>query len=380
MHGINPIRLRQIRIVRNIKLEQLAANLGITKQAVSKYEHGKSVPSTIIIDRILNVFGISRQYVCKNNIDFSDNCSPLFFKKSNITTKSHIDYADIISQWAYEIIFAIENKTAGSPDFLAEKNLSIAENVMQLRNQWSIGNEPVKNLTELLEQQGFYVFVIDSAQLGTEAYSRIINGIPIIIINKNKMTVVKWRYNLAHELGHLVLHSGLSDEDFQNEYKRFEREADIFAQYFLMSETIFKDMIVSLKLKDILFLKEVWKVPVDSILCYCKELGIIDCRREHSLKIQMSSQGWKKNEPLDDRFEMERPHKIINSILMQVISDESFNSFYDKVCLPLDEIERICSLPAAYLSAFETDIVKNRHNQREAEQLTLFQLGGENNA
>lgn len=353
MSGFNGNRLKEMRIVRRMTLEQLAQALGMTKQAVSKYEHNQSIPAAETVDKVLSILGIPFKYLCKEDIAFTEGCSALFFRAMSSTTKGNIDYADIKSRWGYEILSTIEtsrSKLLNLPRI--EANLSIPEKALELRKHWGIGLLPIKNLTELLEHNGIFVFIVDDTDLKTDAYSRIINGYPIIVLNKSKGTAVRWRFSLAHELGHLLLHRSLSETDFTLRSKELEDEANLFAEYFLMPVEGFKKSIIATKLEYFIPLKKEWGVSVAAMLYHCNRIGIVDSHKTKSLQIQMSKLGWKKKEPLDDAFEFEQP-KLLESIISEQVRDHnSFDIFYDAVRLPIGEIESLCSLQEGFFSIY----------------------------
>jgi len=372
MAGFNGNRLREMRIVRRMTLEQLAQALGMTKQAVSKYEHNQSIPAAETIDKIQSILGIPFKYLCKEDIALTEGCSALFFRAMSSTTKGNIDYADIKSRWGYEILSSIEishSKLLNLPPI--DANLSIPEKALELRKHWGIGLLPIRNLTELLEHNGIFVFVVDDTDLKTDAYSRIINGYPIIVLNKSKGTAVRWRFSLAHELGHLLLHRSLSETDFNLRNNELEDEANLFAEYFLMPADGFKKSVIATKLEHFITLKKEWGVSVAAMLYHCNRIGVIDSRKIRSLQIQMSKLGWKKKEPLDNELVFEQP-KLLENIISEQISDHnSFDIFYDTVQLPIGEIEGLCSLQEGFFSTYysgETVVTENPMY----EQLSLF--------
>lgn len=53
-----PERLRDIRILKGYTVEYVASQLGVTKQAVSKYETGRMIPSSDVLNRIADFFWI----------------------------------------------------------------------------------------------------------------------------------------------------------------------------------------------------------------------------------------------------------------------------------------------------------------------------------
>lgn len=376
MPGFNGARLKEMRIVRKITLEQLALALGMTKQAVSKYEHGQSIPASDTIDKMLNILGMPFKYLCKEDISYNAECSALFFRAMSSTTRGNVDYADIKSRWGYEILSALETphvKQFSLPSI--KNNLSIQDKASELRKHWGTGLRPIKNMTELLENNGISIFVADTTDLKTDAYSRIINGIPVIVLNKGKGTSVRWRFSLAHELGHLFLHRGLSETDFALRNRELEVEANLFAEYFLMPTDGFKNSFMATKLEHFIPLKKEWGVSVAAIIYHCNRIGLIDVHKTKSLQIQMSKQGWKKKEPLDDEFEFECPRLIERIISEQLKDRNSFSSFYDTVRLPIGEIENLCSLQEGFFSTYyiDSEVEKKTSSIYPGyEQLSLF--------
>jgi Zn-dependent peptidase ImmA (M78 family)/DNA-binding XRE family transcriptional regulator len=383
MPGFNGNRLREMRVVRKMTLEQLAHSLGMTKQAVSKYEHGQSIPAPDTINKMLSILDMPYKYLCKEDVSYNTESSVLFFRTMSSTTRGNIDYADIISRWGYEILSALEAPRANRfslPD--TNDNLTVSDKALELRKHWGIGLLPIRNMTELLENNGIFVFVVDTADLKTDAYSRIINEIPIIVLNKSKGTAVRWRFSLAHELGHLFLHRGLSETEFALRNKECEDEANLFAEYFLMPTDGFRNSVLATKLEHFIPLKKEWGVSIAAMLYHCKRIGLINLNRINSLQIQMSKQGWKKKEPLDDEFEFECPQLLEKVISEQVTDSNSFSSFYNSVRLPINEIESLCSLPEGFFSAYapEKETMENVSGNPIYEQLSLFQKGGFNYA
>jgi len=383
MPGFNGNRLKEMRIIRKMTLEQLAQALGMTKQAVSKYEHGQSIPTPETIGKMLRILDMPYKYLCKEDISFNAECSALFFRAGCTTTHGNVAFADIQCRWGYEILSAVETpfeKLFNLPNF--NNDLTIAERAIELRKHWKMGLLPIKNMIQLLERNGIFVFVINTTEVKTDAYSRIINNIPIIVLNKSKGTAVRWRFSLAHELGHLLLHGGLSVRDFVLGEKKLEDEANLFAEYFLMPEDGFKNSVIATKLEHLIPLKKEWGVSIAAILYHCNRIGLIDSQRSKSLQIQMSKLGWKKKEPLDDELEYECP-KLLESILSEQVKDNnSFSSFYNNVGLPIGEIESLCSLQAGHFSSYLEDEPFENVSLEEPliEQMSMFREGDFPNA
>jgi len=374
MSGFNPERLKEIRIIRKMNLPQLATKLGLTKQAISKYELGKSMPSSEIINKMLNVLGISRNYLTKNSIDISGTSSSLFFRAASTTTETERSFANIICKWCYEIVSGMnffENiPSVNLPNF--NNRLSIPEKAAYLRHFWNLGNTPINNVISALETNGIFVFIVNSTELHTDAYSKIINGIPIIILNEYKGTAVRWRFNLCHELGHLVLHKDLTATEFELNAERIEKEASLFASCFLMPTESFKNSVVTIKLEDFLELKKEWKVSIAALLYNCKSIGIIDSNKYTALQKQLAKKGWRKIEPFDDEFEFEIPKYFQHQVKKYLIDKNSFEQFNNLVRLPIKEVERLCSLSEGYFSEYINGVISDNADPTSYRQLSFF--------
>jgi len=374
MSGFNPERLKEIRIVRKMNLYQLAIKLGLTKQAVSKYELGKSMPSPEIINKILNILSISRSYLTKNSIDINGVCSSLFFRAASTTTETERYYANIICKWGYEILLGMnifENiLNVNFPNF--NEGATISEKAAYLRRFWNLGNTPIDNITSVLEANGIFVFIINSSELHTDAYSKIINGIPIIILNEHKGTAVRWRFDLCHELGHLVLHKNLSATEFELNAERIEKEASLFASCFLMPKESFGNSVVTTRLEDFIELKKEWKVSIAAMLCNCEYIGIIDNNKYIALLKQLSKKGWRKKEPFDDEFEFEKPKYFHHYIEKYLTDKNNFEQFNNLVRLPIKDVERLCSLPEGYFDEYNNGVSINDDNTAGYRQLSFF--------
>lgn len=94
---------------------------------------------------------------------------------------------------------------------------------------------------------------------------------PAIVVNTwDRISVERWIFTAAHELGHLLLHMSAYDVDRAGEDEKEEREADQFASYFLMPEKTFRqewEEASGLGLVDRVFkVKRIFRVSYRSVL------------------------------------------------------------------------------------------------------------------
>lgn len=111
-----------------------------------------------------------------------------------------------------------------------------------IRKKFGIGDdEPVRDIAGLLEARGYKVLPVKIANEGFFGLSVAADdGGPAIVVNTHeRISVERWIFSAAHELGHLLLHLDSYDVGQAAEEAEEEREANVFASYFLMPEHLF---------------------------------------------------------------------------------------------------------------------------------------------
>ena len=98
-----------------------------------------------------------------------------------------------------------------------------------LRETWGLGSKPLPNLVQLCESRGIRVFGLPPLAESVDAYSIWHGGTPYIFLARRK-TPERARFDVAHELGHLVLHKHGELEPTAQQ----EDEANKFASEFLV--------------------------------------------------------------------------------------------------------------------------------------------------
>ena len=101
------------------------------------------------------------------------------------------------------------------------------------------------------------------------------------------------RFTLAHELGHMVLHT------FRPWAADPEGEANRFASAFLVPyERAVHDITDRLALNGYARLKATWGVSIQALIMRGAAVGNINESRKRSLFVQLTQRGWRKEEPV----------------------------------------------------------------------------------
>lgn len=131
---------------------------------------------------------------------------------------------------------------------------------------------PIRDVCGLLESNGVKVRLTER---NTDSFFGLsvspADGGPAVVVNTwERISVERWIFTAAHELGHLLLHSSSYDRSLDREEPEEERAADRFASYFLMPEEVFGkewDDTSGLALLDrVLKVKRIFRVSYKTVL------------------------------------------------------------------------------------------------------------------
>jgi Zn-dependent peptidase ImmA (M78 family)/transcriptional regulator with XRE-family HTH domain len=152
-----------------------------------------------------------------------------------------------------------------------------------LRSFWNVAEGPIKNLTSLVESTGSIVLSCDFGTRSMDATSMRLSEMPPLVFMNNDVPGDRWRFTLAHELAHIVMH--------QVPHEGMEDEADAFAAELLLPEQDMRamfDRLGKVRLIDLINAKPYWKVSVAALITRAYELGYLNdyWRRNHIIALR----------------------------------------------------------------------------------------------
>ena len=205
-----------------------------------------------------------------------------------------------------------------------------------LRAAWSLPDGPVNNLSSLIERAGVVIIEIDFGIRGISGTSQRLTNMPPVIFVNSSLPPDRYRFTLAHELAHLVLHDAPRET--------MEDEADEFAGELLMQKNEFRVSVAQFgtrpTLRNLIALKPYWKVAISAMIYRLGELGLISSDYKRSLFIQMSNLKMRLDEP--QPFPKERPTlfaKVVKAALGDFGADPDMPSRIMK--MPEDVFKRL---------------------------------------
>jgi Zn-dependent peptidase ImmA (M78 family) len=158
-----------------------------------------------------------------------------FFRSLRSTPQRDRDRADAHAEHVLDLVDYLERQVKlpllDIPQLTPSSGnrIEIEEIARQIRQTWQVPAGPIANVVRLLEAHGVIVARLDSGGSKLDAFSRWFAERPLVLLWADKGDKARSRFDAAHELGHLVMHSDPDPLDREQ-----ERQANMFASAFLM--------------------------------------------------------------------------------------------------------------------------------------------------
>jgi len=291
---------------REISQSDLSQATKIPQTLISRFEAGISLPTEDQIAVVAKVLEYPAGLFFQEDRIFGFNASVFFHRKRadmpaktlrrihavlNLTRMrvNRLMLAASISPEVELIRMTVEE--FGSPENIAR----------QVRALLHLPFGPVSNLTAAVEDVGVIIAPHKFGSTRTDAVSEWIPGHqPIILMNiDDSIGGDRYRWTLAHELGHLIMHTFPSE--------KMEEEANRFASEFLMPESEIRHQLRNVRLPNLALLKGIWKVSMGALLERAKQLGTINATQYRYMRVKFSSLHYNTREPAELDIPIEKP-------------------------------------------------------------------------
>lgn len=325
MKSFNGNRLKTARQYRGLTVEELAQKINVSKQAVSQYETGRieDVPFQRIFS-ISNVLNFPYQYFVQDDIP-SLKTGATYFRSLMKTSKKY-RLAQEIKMEHIAVIYSYLSEYVDFPNLnipsLEEKAYTPTKAAKVLRDFWGLEDKPIENIMQTVEQNGIIVTTFSTETDDIDAFSQYVRLVDsdlfIIALSNNKESAARINFDIAHELGHIMLHEWSENEEVltREEFKQKEKEANEFAAAFLLpKETFTQDVILDPQRLDYYVqLKRKWKVSIAAMLYRSCDLGLISQGQYQYMIRVMQNKGWRKTEPLDKTMKATQPSLLADAV------------------------------------------------------------------
>ncbi len=307
------------RLLQGYSLEDVATRVGKSRQYISKLEIGSGAPSIEMVSALSTVLRVTPAF-------FDGSTSPkpvaeeqVHFRRLATTKVSVKQIALAKAAMMQRFVQAIEEHlqlpTVRIPQFGEATTLSEIEAAAEnCRREWGVGFGPILDMTRLAETVGAVVTTFTGVSNEVDALS-FVGDRPIIVRNNAKESACRQRFDIAHELGHCVLHAGRVTGD-----RVSESEANRFASALLVPRAMMikhfpRPRGSFLDWKGISEFKFAWKISKAAVLYRARQLDLIsdELYRRGAISLR---RGEATKEREDDLIPMERPALLDRAITL----------------------------------------------------------------
>ena len=358
IQGFEAGRLGQILAARRLSQAQLAALVGVSPATISKWRSGSQAPERDTLERLASVVNVTPEWFTR--APSTKVSLPLF--RSNAS--AHVAARAMLEarvEWAQDVALALAEfvdypnlnlptRSFTDPDEITPDEIEHAAS--ECRDLWRIGRTAVPDLALAIEGAGVILVREETgvSQIeGLSAWSEELRR-PLVLLSADKDNGYRSRFDLAHELGHLILHRHIPRPTERERHKQLEQQAHRFAGAFLLpAETFANEVRAPVTLDDLLLLKRRWGVSVAAMVMRLRALKIVDDEGAQLLFKRRSARWGVKSEPGDGDRPPERPRLLRRTIDLLVEENVMpLDSMPRHVGLAAYDIEMLAGLPEGY--------------------------------
>lgn len=317
---------------------ELANLLGVAPRELSKFER-EGAPAAFLSE-LSEATKLPASFYLKEPAELLDQES-VFFRARRRATLRQRSAATAYGRLGIEMYGWIASRFSlpevDLPELDRHDPLGAAATVRAL---WGLHDRPLPNLVQLAESRGIRVLGLPRVADEVDAFTVWENRRPYVFLSLRK-TPERTRFDLAHEIGHVLLHSyspsggsAVPETDMH-----VEREADEFASAFLLPRKVLVNAVgFEPSINQILELKSSFGV---SAMAMTKSLADVGCFSDWGYKqacIRLSQMGYRRAEPAGMRsFERSR---VFSFALKHVRQDlrMSNSEFVDQLGLTLNAV------------------------------------------
>ncbi|MDO8879061.1 MAG: XRE family transcriptional regulator [Pseudolabrys sp.] len=351
-----PERIREARESRGLTPDEFAEALDVSRQAVAQYETGQASPSGEVLSKIIAItaqpplFFTTPRERARQGTPFWRSLKRMEQHHRRRITR-RLEWVRDITAYVGEFI-DLPPVNLPKIDFDPENAIDddIEKAAETLRDHWNLGRRAILNLASVLEANGIVIVreVVDCPDM--DAVSCWQGGRPYLLSSGEVISGPRSKYNLAHELGHILLHASV--ELSIDNLSRIERQANRFAGAFLLPRETFSNEVLGTSVSYFKSLKARWGVAIAAMAYRCKDLKIFNENQHSYLMRQMNALRIRNPEPLDEMFPVEKPSMLAQSLKMLIEEGvQNREQVETALTLNLGDIESLCGVPKGFLDA-----------------------------
>jgi Zn-dependent peptidase ImmA (M78 family)/DNA-binding transcriptional regulator YiaG len=291
---LSPSRIRLARERSGMSKVAVASALGTTTRSLQIYE-SQGAP-TGRADQLADVLGVQPSFFTKPERHAIAQGQG-FFRALRRASAAQLTSARATASIGDELYEWITERFKLPPVVVPDLDQQNPEDAaVTLRAVWGRGEEPVPNLVQLSEAHGVRVLSLPAGPDTVDAFSFWLNERPYVFLSMAK-SAERSRFDLAHELGHLVMHTRIPIE-IQGSGRQVESEADAFAAALLMPR---RDLMARSgrepAVPQILRLRSYYRVSAMAMTRRLRDVGRLTDWSYRQNCVALSQRGFRSGEP-----------------------------------------------------------------------------------
>lgn len=394
-HEFRGEQLKNARQLRGMTITALAELTDISKQSISLYENGENKPEYQRTLALANALHVPTTFFFSEDVCRTETPATYFrslLSATKLTRNSQSLKLEYVAKM-YEALLEYIDFPAldlpdieysgmydlNDPDSLDEMYRELESVAMRVREAWDLGDSPIGDLQYILESHGIIVTGFDTTEDDIDAFSQrtILKNdeVCFIAVDQGRKPEGRIRFDMAHELAHLLIHPWSEDIDSlsKEEFKLRETEANVFASAFLLPRCSFEREVSNYPtdLEYYLWLRKKWKTSIQAMMYRARQLGCVTGNQFQYMMRQVSKRGWRKAEPGDSPYMLgENIFQGAIDLLLdeKILSSEEILRLFASygVNLYVEEIEKLLHLKENTLITIKTQAkivqLKTLHN------------------
>jgi Zn-dependent peptidase ImmA (M78 family)/transcriptional regulator with XRE-family HTH domain len=295
-------RLELARTFRKFTLNEVAKEVSVSFGLLGHYERGaRKQPSATVVSALATALKVKPDFFYEpiSEVWQEQECSFRHRRATPEWAKRRARaHGTLIGMVVSELASHVKVPQYRVPSITARTPTEIESAAEQCRQQLGLGLGPIQQIGRVVETHGVVlVHHLEHADV-IDAFARRGN-FSVIVLNTVRTSTSRLIYDVAHELGHFVLHDGVETGS-----KESEDQANYFASAFLLPNRVFAQEFRARPLSwtHVFNLKRRWLVSANAIIRRAYNLSLLDAITYRRCYQHMSQKGWLKEEPMEPEF------------------------------------------------------------------------------
>lgn len=310
-----PKRLRLARTFLGFPQSELAERVGASRQFIHQLESLHRVPNDEMVNALAAALMVTKEFFYRTPpVDIpQETCNFRKLESSRVRDMEQvIAHGTLLAELIEDLEIDLDFPEYDFPCINVRDGEEIEGASERARIHWGLTiDQPIVSVIRVAERAGAIVVKFLGVATEIDALS-IHRQRPLIIRSSEKENPTRLRFDIAHEIGHLVMH-----QNGKPEHSEAESQANRFASAFLLPRKSFVKEFPRGRRFDwhaIFALKRKWNVSAQAIIRRAYDLLLIDAAQYRSANIFISKQGYKRNEPFEPA-ESETPELLKSALI-----------------------------------------------------------------